>query len=122
MDRRAQAEYNAENPKSSLSVPQERQFAFRFSDPTHPANSGSFVSLVTGGKYVPRSRIRARGPIGRIKKATGTEKGIKKVLKQSVLYLMLVNMPTEEEMEEARREVEMEKEKDLGIREEGETD
>ena len=113
MDRRAQAEYNADNPNSSLSVPQDKQFASRYADPTHPANSGSLVSLVTGGRYDPRARRRGRragGLIGQARKATGTEKGIRKALRADVLYLMIVNMPTEEEMVEAKKEMERAKE------------
>ena len=109
MDRRAQAEYTADNPNSSLSVPQEKAFASRYADPTHPASSGSLISLVTGGNVDPRARRRARGPIGRIRKAAGVDKPIRKYLRQDVLYLMIVNMPTEEEMAEAKREMEREK-------------
>ena len=49
-DRRAQARFQAENPDSSLNVSISKHFASRYSDPTHPANSGSLASLVTGGK------------------------------------------------------------------------
>lgn len=52
-DRRAQAKYNAENPNSALAVPQQKEFASRFSDPNHSANSGSLISLVTGGHVSP---------------------------------------------------------------------
>lgn len=37
------------------------------------------------------------------------EGGVRKVLRQNVLYLMVVDMPSEEEMGEARREMEREK-------------
>ncbi|KAL6720248.1 hypothetical protein ACLMJK_002169 [Lecanora helva] len=109
MDHRAQAEYNYDNPNSSLSVPEGKPFASRYSDPNHPANSGSLISLVTGGKVDPRARRRRRGPISRIRKATGTDKPIRKYLRQDVLYLMIVNMPTEEELTEAKRRMEVEK-------------
>ncbi|KAK9489557.1 hypothetical protein V1508DRAFT_327360, partial [Lipomyces doorenjongii] len=52
-DRRAQATYAAQNPGSSLAVPIDSQFASRYSDPNHPANSGSLIALVTGGKVDP---------------------------------------------------------------------
>lgn len=112
MDRRAQAEYNAENPDSTLTVPQERHFASRYSDPNHPANSGHLLSLVTGGKFDPRAQMgqrRAKMPIGRVRKATGTDKPLRKILRANVLYLMVVNMPSGEEMEAARAEIEREK-------------
>ena len=49
-DCRAQALFHAENPDSPLDVPLEKPFASKHSDPTHPANSGSLISLDTGGK------------------------------------------------------------------------
>ncbi|KAK3169983.1 hypothetical protein OEA41_009368 [Lepraria neglecta] len=116
MDRRAQAEYGYENPNSQLSVPDQKPFASRYSDPTHPASSGSLISLVTGGKVDPKGirqgRRQAkgpRGPVGRLRKATGTDKPIKKLIRQNVVYLMIVNLPSEEEMAAARAEMEREK-------------
>ncbi|KAK9357943.1 hypothetical protein V1504DRAFT_397936 [Lipomyces starkeyi] len=59
-DRRAQATYTAQNPGSSLAVPVNSQFASRYSDPNHPANSGSLIAIVTGGKVDPKRRKRER--------------------------------------------------------------
>jgi len=42
----------AENPESSLAGPQP-QFRSRYADPNHPANSGSLISLITGGHINP---------------------------------------------------------------------
>ena len=116
MDRRAQAEYDYENPNSQLSVPDQKPFASRYSDPTHPASSGSLISLVTGGKVDPKGMRQGRrqakgprGPVGRLRKATGTDKPIKKLIRQNVVYLMIVNLPSEEEMATARAEMEREK-------------
>ncbi|KAK9343589.1 hypothetical protein V1522DRAFT_431525 [Lipomyces starkeyi] len=47
-------------PRKSLAVPIDSQFASRYSDPNHPANSGSLIALVTGGKVDPRRRRRER--------------------------------------------------------------
>ncbi|KAI9736248.1 MAG: hypothetical protein M1834_001134 [Cirrosporium novae-zelandiae] len=118
LDRRAQATYNAQNPNSILAVQQPQQFASRYSDPNHPASSGSLISLVTGGHVNPmaarqsrraakherkdQKRARygrdpvSRGPNGR------KQTMIRKALTQNVLYLMVVNMPTDEEIAEAR--------------------
>ncbi|EXJ70301.1 uncharacterized protein A1O5_06369 [Cladophialophora psammophila CBS 110553] len=49
-DLRAQAKFEKANPESKLNVYRERQFASRFSDPNHPANSGSLNALLSGGK------------------------------------------------------------------------
>ena len=60
-DRRAQAKFEAENPDSKLNVAPRKEFASRFSDPNHPANDGSPISLITGGAVQGRrSRRRAR--------------------------------------------------------------
>ncbi len=65
-DRRAQAKWTHENPNSKLAVPIARpEYASRFSDPNHPANNGSIISLLTGGKVNPwahkeEKRLRRR--------------------------------------------------------------
>ena len=78
-DKRAQAEYvhtslrstylidtdtryqAVENQGSTLAsaMPQEHRFASRFGDPNHPVNSGSLISLVTGGHINPSNRESA---------------------------------------------------------------
>lgn len=105
MDRRAQAKYAAENP-NALSVPQEKQFVSRYSDPNHAVNSGSLISLVTGGAIDTKGARRQlqaqrggdkrgpRGAVGYLKQM----KGDKRLLSEGVLYLMIVNMPSDEEM------------------------
>ncbi|KAI9718090.1 MAG: hypothetical protein M1812_004348 [Candelaria pacifica] len=148
-DRRAQAIYIAQNPDSKLNVAPPPKFASRYSDPNHPANSGSIVALATGGKIVMPMRKEGRrsgGPIGLVKLAVGVASGNSSVrgeeeyrggkggglggglgggrgrrqrssdterrpkgpigmarrsLKQDVVYLMVVNMPSEQEMEAA---------------------
>ena len=68
-DRRAQAQYAAENPDSSLAQTQPKEFASRYSDPNHPANSGSLVALVTGGMLDPRKRRQERRSGRRVARA-----------------------------------------------------
>ncbi|KAL2041759.1 hypothetical protein N7G274_005543 [Stereocaulon virgatum] len=116
LDRRAQAEYDDENPNSQLSIPSQKPFASRYADPNHPANNGSLMGLVTGGNFDPRARrqerrqkIGPRRPVGRLRKATGTDKPLKKLIRQDVVYLMIVNLPSDEEMAAARAEMEREK-------------
>lgn len=91
MDRRANATYNAENPNSSLSTGTP-EFKSKYADPNHPVNSGSLISLVTGGKVDPRaarskkqSRRTERGGPGLIRGTVGyvrREKPVKKMLRQ----------------------------------------
>ncbi|THX17656.1 hypothetical protein D6D17_02433 [Aureobasidium pullulans] len=49
MDRRAQAKFAMDNPKSTLAAGPKPKFSSRFADPSHPANSGSLVALISGG-------------------------------------------------------------------------
>ncbi|KAH0840878.1 putative fad binding domain protein [Fonsecaea pedrosoi] len=122
-DRRAQAKFEQANPGSKLNLYQERQFASRFSDPNHPANSGSLIALLSGGKIdttetdrataerrarkrqFKDSRRVARGREPRYD-ITGVNKrapqgGIKGLMKSDVLYLMIVNYPSEAELKAA---------------------
>ena len=107
-----------ENPNSSLASASSPQFASRFSDPNHPANSGSIISLVTGGAINPHGRKQRRRErrsgltdvareYGRRSRRQRGERGgpvktVKRMMQQDVLYLMVVNMPTDRELEIAR--------------------
>jgi hypothetical protein len=136
LDRRAQAEYAGSNPNSKLTgPPPSKQFASRYSDPNHPANSGTILGLLTGGHFDPKARRRGRKAERRARKqgVTLTETDIKnaemgrkpmgrqglirRVLQKNVLYLMIVNLPTAQEMDGVRREIEREgaeNEKEIG--------
>lgn len=116
LDRRAQAKYAYSHPGSSLSSDQPQHFASRFSDPNHAVNSGSIISLVTGGMYDPRARreakrarrnerrvARGRAPRQyRLPKDQREPKGIRRLLTGNVLYLMIVNLPSDGEIAEAK--------------------
>lgn len=127
-DRRAQAKFEKQYPESKLNLHQEQHFASRFSDPNHPANSGSLIALVSGGaidttesdrakaerraqkRQYKDARRMARGREPRYD-ATGLNKrapqgGIKGLMRSDVLYLMIVNYPTESELKEAAEVVE----------------
>jgi hypothetical protein len=133
-DRRAQATYKGTNPSSRLAAalppPPEKQFASRFSDPNHPVNSGSITALLTGGhidlmkgRRTRKARRRAgrqgaplseqdiknaemgRGP-GRRKKGL-----LGRILHQDVLYLTIVNLPSESEMKEIMQQLDMAKDR-----------
>ena len=127
LDRRAQAEYAGTNPNSQLAgPPPSKLFASRYADPNHPANSGTILALLTGGHFDPKAKRRGRraerrarrrgipltendvrnAELGR--KPMGRQGLIKRVLQKDVLYLMIVNLPSQEEMNAVRREVERE--------------
>ncbi|KAF4976652.1 hypothetical protein FZEAL_6714 [Fusarium zealandicum] len=116
-DKRAQSQFAHDSPDNSLANQQETpQFSSRYGDPNHPSNNGSLIFLVTGG-YVQPNRLgqgirgQARGGLrggrrgGRNEPLLphGPAGAVKKFLfKKDVLYLMVVNMPTEEELAQAR--------------------
>jgi hypothetical protein len=122
-DRRARADYAGNNPdsaltKASASVP---EFHNRFADPNHPCNNGHLVSLVTGGKIVAqprgrRSHLREKGEDGKLKPKVKRENKIRgpislvtypvrKIMTPNVLYLTIVNMPSEAELAAARKQL-----------------
>ena len=129
-DRRGQAQFDAENEGSKLAgVTGEKEFASRYSDPNHLASQGGLVSTFSGGKVqytgpiqkitdrrnARRSRLgitRQAGPEGR--KQRKSQRPMRKFLKQDVLYLMIVNMPTREEQDIVLAELEEAKQENKG--------
>ena len=132
IDRRSQAEYaGVHGGDSKLAIPgaTEQNFASRYADPNHPANSGSLVALLTGGTFDPRSRRRGRTAdkragrngqelseqerkdmaMGRGTPSSGPRgpirRGMKKAMAKDVLYLLIAEMPSQQVMEEMRREM-----------------
>lgn len=111
-DKRAQASYLHKNPGQRLEMPRP-DFATRVSDPNHPAFRGSLLTLISGGKIPPKAERRARRRDERIqagfapsrKQERKAWKQKKKLMKQNVLYLMIVNLPTEQELEAAKMQV-----------------
>ena len=110
---------------SALSVPGSgrKDFTSRYNDPNHPVNSGNLLSTFTGGLYKPKPSLfdrvgaaikespdKKRAAQGlppsetwkqkwaRKKKETGNKM---KIFREDVMYLMIVNMPTEEELMES---------------------
>ena len=99
------------NPNQRLEMPRP-DFATSVSDPNHPAFRGSWLTLLSAGKIPPKAERRARRREER-GRAPGKKQEYKawkkrqkrKVMKQGVLYLMIVNLPTEQEVERARERV-----------------
>ncbi|MCJ1354416.1 MAG: hypothetical protein MMC33_004404 [Icmadophila ericetorum] len=123
-DRRAQAVYAFENPDSTLTAqmaPVAPQFKSRFADPNNAVNTHLFT-LITGGRYKAeplgaRRRWEKAQRKAAEKRAQGIkEKPAKRLLQENVLYLMVVNMPTEQELEKARKKMEEAKEKKAAAR------
>ena len=67
LDMRKQAEWAADHPESGLAqLNVKPEFHSRYSDPNHPANSGSLVALLTGGAVTGRAFARRQGRRARI--------------------------------------------------------
>ncbi|PQE07702.1 FAD binding domain protein [Rutstroemia sp. NJR-2017a BVV2] len=114
MDRRAQAAYAMQNPNSSLTTPRP-EFMSRYSDPNHPASSGSLISLITGGHVTKGTRsekmarrearrgekrlrkARRRGEVITPETATTRRRTglVRRILQKNVLYLMIVSFDRE---------------------------
>lgn len=92
-DRRAQAEYAARNPMSPLAAPPKRAFTSKFANPNDNTNK-SPISLATGGlvPYNTTWRGEARN---------GGERGVRRNIADKVLYLIIVNMPSDDDMSRA---------------------
>ncbi|KAF4334880.1 hypothetical protein FBEOM_11271 [Fusarium beomiforme] len=120
-DKRAQAQFALNRPDNPLANQQEApKFTSRYADPSHPSNNGSVISLLTGG-YVDPTKLR-RGFRGQSSEGHSQDRrggartdrvGLplqykpvqstrKFLFNKDVLYLMVVNMPTEDELREAK--------------------
>jgi len=121
-DRRAQAKFDAGHEGSKLAgLAGETQFASRYSDPNHPASQGGLISTVSGGN------VQLKGPLTRLRESPRTklsrfsvgqkvkpeagkprkrERPVKRLFRQDVLYLMVVNLPSREEQEAVLAELE----------------
>ncbi|KAJ5525855.1 hypothetical protein N7494_012505 [Penicillium frequentans] len=100
LDKRAQATFEAENPNSHLNQRPKPTFASRFADPNHPASSGDLLALLTGGymsRNGPGEANAGDGSLIRTVIKTGSE-----MFESKALYLAIVNLPTEDEMKQAR--------------------
>ncbi|KAF5681749.1 hypothetical protein FDENT_7984 [Fusarium denticulatum] len=121
-DKRAQAQFALNRPDNLLANQQEApKFSSRYADPSHPSNNGSLISLLTGG-YVDPTKLR-RGFRGQAQEgqnqgqASGARgdrqpglplpykpvKAARKfIFNKDILYLMVVNMPNEDELREGK--------------------
>ena len=100
-----------------LPVNYDQPFKSKLSDPNHPAFQGGLFTLLSGGVIPPKDRRAGRRsrkdingqkyvrnpytPIGALK----TLGNKRRMMKKGMLYLMIVNLPTEEELESARRQL-----------------
>lgn len=125
-DRRATAQYLADNPGSTIgSVTQAPQFESQKGDPGNTPKNAGLRSAITGteGRLGGRLRMRRdaraerldyrrknqggiRGAAKQITKGNRPTDVVKRVLHPDVIYLMVVRMPSQEEMAAAMRALE----------------
>ncbi|KAI1737538.1 hypothetical protein F4680DRAFT_428021 [Xylaria scruposa] len=118
MDARSRARWAGQNPNSKLAnAGSKEQFHSRYSDPNHPASSGDIIALLTGGNFQGFSARGRKGPLPR--RLTDRRNGpsglivgeggivgmgvnaVKKVFEKDILYLMIVQLPTSEQIAQA---------------------
>ena len=115
-DKRAHLSYAQRNPGDRMAQSSAQpQFKSGLSDPSHPAYQGGLLTLVSGG-IIPGRRspmrelrenrrtedLRTRNPYtpgGAIR----TMRNKSRQMKRGMLYLMVVNIPTDEELAQARQ-------------------
>lgn len=132
MDKRSQAKWAHEHPESGLSnLGAKPEFRSRYADPNHPAASGNLLALLTGGavgggggllglrpqgststpthegrdvsRQTGRGEARRGGLLGSGVGPATLIQGVKKLMTEGVLYLMIANMPTPEQMAAAQQ-------------------
>ncbi|KAJ9607996.1 hypothetical protein H2200_008075 [Cladophialophora chaetospira] len=105
LDRRAQAKFSNQNPDSKLAVPRPK-FASSWSDPTAGVfQATSLREMVGGGNTSGRQRgdqQRLQAEYRTASEQTESSSGAKKLLQKNILYLTVVNMPSEEEVNMAQ--------------------
>lgn len=106
-DRRARAVFAAQNPDSSLNIgPPPKQFASRWSDPNHPVNKSGPLGVLTGGKYsrdAKKQEEKQKANLAAGRPGDHGSGGIARRLQEKIYYLMIVNMPSDEELVQAAK-------------------
>ncbi|KUJ10558.1 uncharacterized protein LY89DRAFT_740267 [Mollisia scopiformis] len=108
-DKRAQAKYAYEYPDSSLAMQEKPQFASKYGDPTDPSVTTNYYGRIAckiEKESLADRQARRRAKALEVKRRGG---GIKRFLHSviafffSVLYLMIVSLPSEEELNDAKK-------------------
>ncbi|RAL64631.1 hypothetical protein DID88_001664 [Monilinia fructigena] len=106
-DKRSTANFAYENPSTTLATNSGELEApsSRWADPSHPVNQGGIIGVLSGGhlgRASRKDRRRERKGLPKDEKLKAHRTGIlrtaKRKLHEDVLYLMIVNMPSNEEM------------------------
>ncbi|KAL8686279.1 MAG: hypothetical protein Q9218_007214 [Villophora microphyllina] len=111
MDRRGQATFAVNNPDAKLTSQVEApKFTSRLADPNNATNM-HFLSLITGGRWKAeplgaKRRWEKKQRRLAAERAQGIrEQSSKRILSENVVYLMVVNMPTEQGLDKAKKDL-----------------
>ncbi|KAL6720077.1 hypothetical protein ACLMJK_001998 [Lecanora helva] len=102
-DKRAQAKYAYNHPESALATETPPKFASKYGDPTHPTVTTSHygrMSSKVGKESLEERQARKRAKAMEARNSGGR---VRRILQDSVLYLMIVNLPTEKQIEAAKQ-------------------
>ncbi|KAI9643618.1 hypothetical protein NHQ30_008240 [Ciborinia camelliae] len=106
-DKRNTAKFASENPSTTLATNagEPQVPSSRWADPSHPVNQGGVIGVLSGGhlgRAARKERRRERKGLPKDENPkphrTGILRTAKRKLHEDVLYLMIVNMPSDEEM------------------------
>lgn len=106
-DRRSQAtfEYNHPGAKLGELAPPRQEFASRYSDPTSSAVNSGLIGLVSGGTLMgPLSAYRQRRREEKLQNGESVAPR-SRIMSEDVHYLMIVNLPNQEEIEMAKAQI-----------------
>ncbi|KAM0314776.1 hypothetical protein ACHAO8_004438 [Botrytis cinerea] len=106
-DKRSTSRFATENPSTTLAINTgEKQVpSSRWADPSHPVNQGGIIGVLSGGhlgRAARKERRRERKGLPKDESPkphrTSILRTAKRKLHEDVMYLMIVNMPSDEEM------------------------
>ncbi|QSZ31161.1 hypothetical protein DSL72_000724 [Monilinia vaccinii-corymbosi] len=106
-DKRSTTKFASENPSTTLAINagEPKAPSSRWADPSHPVNQGGVIGVLSGGhlgRAARKERRRERKGLPKDENPkphrTGILRTAKRQLHEDVLYLMIVNMPSDEEM------------------------
>ncbi|KAE8441998.1 hypothetical protein EG329_003934 [Mollisiaceae sp. DMI_Dod_QoI] len=104
-DKREQAKYAYKHPDSALAT-EKPEFASEYGDPTHPSVTTNYYGRIAckiEKENLEEYQARKRAHALEVKRRGG---GVRRFLQSSVLYLMIVNLPSEEEIADAKKALE----------------
>ncbi|TVY14994.1 hypothetical protein LARI1_G006932 [Lachnellula arida] len=104
-DKRAQAKYAYKHPESTLASQEKPKFASKYGDPTDPSVTMNYwgrAACKIQNESLADRQARRRSKALEAKHRGGV---VRRLLQSSVLYLMIVNMPSKAEIETVKNSI-----------------